>query len=56
VCFYKLHPEREPVSLLGDDEGVCCVCGDKAYGIYIRAEPNSLKCQNKGPEHQDSAP
>lgn len=58
ACFELRHPGRQPVVMVEpeDCDGVCCVCGGPAGGIFIRAEPKSLKCQNKGPEHEDSEP
>jgi len=59
ACWAKANPDRMPVHVLDAPESVCCGCGRIAptgLGIYIRAEPGSLKCENHGPEHEDSAP
>jgi hypothetical protein len=58
ACWRKRNPDgREPHHLTTDAGGICCVCGIlDASGIFIRADPESLKCQGLGPEHEDSEP
>ena len=55
-CWQQKHPDRGPIQVTGIDEGVCCFCGGQAGGIYVRADPRTLKCEGKGPEHEDSEP
>ncbi len=56
ACWNQRNPDRLAIELIGVDEGVCCACGGPGGGIFIRAAPGSLKCENKGPEHEDSEP
>ena len=56
ACFERIK-RRPPVVCLEDeglDDGICCACGAPAGGIFMRADPKSLKCEGKGPEHEDS--
>jgi hypothetical protein len=57
-CWHTRNPGRDPVVYRGDDAGTCCVCGARTEEpwIYFRADPKSLKCEGKGPEHEETEP
>ncbi len=55
VCWSRLYPDREPVTIVPDYRHVeqCCYCGgEHCSGIYFRAEPQKLHCQGKHPEEE----
>jgi hypothetical protein len=55
TCWHAISPDREPCALKSEyaKEETCCWCGKTTKsGIYVRADPQSVKCQGK---HGDSA-
>lgn len=43
----------EPIRLWRDTLRPCCYCGEPTdSGIYVRAQPTTVKCQGLGPEHE----
>lgn len=51
-CWRERYPNRS-ATRLRDYTGPCCGCGGAAHGIFIRADPSTLKCGGTGPEHEE---
>lgn len=45
-CWEKKEPNREPVRVVDAERELCCYCGfSHKSGIYVRADPNTLRCK-----------
>ena len=47
-CWNKLNPDRETSELAIGIAEICCYCGEETSdGIYIRDDPNKLRCKGE---------
>ena len=47
-CWGKKNPDRQPVKTIDGPREVCCFCGQShASGIFIRHNPEELRCEGK---------
>lgn len=54
TCWEAENPMRQAVAVTTAKAHVCCLCGkDHTSGIFLRRDPNSMKCLGKGPEHAE---
>ncbi len=44
-CWNIKNPDREPVKVKDGEKEICCFCSEEtASGIYVRHNPQELKC------------
>ncbi len=56
ACWEKREPDRYPLRVSDDVLEECCFCGTAhASGIYVRGDPQFMKCQHAEPVSEGSA-
>jgi len=54
-CWEKKQGPRKPVRLTLEMKPLlCCFCGEPTQsGIFVRANPKTVKCRGKGKYHEE---
>lgn len=52
TCWEKDNPLRQAVAVFPADVRTCCSCGkEHASGIFLRRDPEQMRCKGRGEEH-----